>query len=158
MSHCRQCFSSQQAQTYFAGQSRYIGVYDSSSLAAHAYVVVQDFLRQYRSSCPITKDMPKEAFAAVFATARQIADDAVRQMMQHGDDSIVDASDPSAAENHGSEKKRNANVAVTSSVERDHDTTKPVSEVTAINISYVNSQANGISKTGTGDIELGKGS
>lgn len=70
----------QQAQTYFAGQSRYVGVYDTSRLAARAYVVVQDFLRQYRDDHTITKESPKEELAIIFANARRAADDAVREL------------------------------------------------------------------------------
>jgi hypothetical protein len=78
----------QQAQTYFAGQSRYVGVYDTSRLAARAYVVVQDYLRQYRADNRITKDSPKEELAMIFANARRAADDAVRDLNA----SIVNAS------------------------------------------------------------------
>jgi hypothetical protein len=72
----------QQAQTYFAGQSRYVGVYDTSRLAARAYIVVQDYLRSYRISHSITKDSPKEDLAQIFANARKAADDAVRDMLR----------------------------------------------------------------------------
>ena len=70
----------QQAQTYFAGQSRYVGVYDTSRLAARAYVVVQEYLRQYRSDNTLTKESPKEELATIFASARRAADEAVREL------------------------------------------------------------------------------
>ena len=70
----------QQAQTYFAGQSRYVGVYDTSRLAARAYVVVQDYLRQYRENRSFTKETPKEELARIFAAARKAADDAVSEL------------------------------------------------------------------------------
>jgi len=66
----------QQAQTYFAGQSRYVGVYETSRMAARAYVVVQNYLKQYRNRS-MTKDAPKEELAKIFATARKAADEAV---------------------------------------------------------------------------------
>jgi hypothetical protein len=72
----------QQAQTYFAGQSRYVGVYDTSRLAARAYIVVQDYLRSYRNNHSITKESPKEDLAQIFANARKAADDAVRDMLR----------------------------------------------------------------------------
>jgi hypothetical protein len=134
--------SSQQAQTYFAGQSRYIGVYDSSRLAARAYVVVQDFLRQYRTSCPFTRDTPREALAAVFATARQVADDAVRQLLNDDDEVIFNASDPSG-ESRG--RQRKANVAVPSSVEKVRETAE--AQACAIKISNSNSRENAASET-----------
>ena len=72
--------SVQQAQTYFAGQSRYVGVYDTSRMAARAYVVVQDHLRMYRGNRSLTKDSPKEELARIFATARKAADEAVAEL------------------------------------------------------------------------------
>ena len=70
----------QQAQTYFAGQSRYVGVYDTSRLAARAYVVVQEYLRKYRENRTANKETPKEELAKIFASARKAADDAVQEM------------------------------------------------------------------------------
>ena len=72
----------QQAQTYFAGQSRYVGVYDTSRLAARAYVVVQEYLRQYKKSPGYNKDTPKEELVSVFCMARKAADDAVKLLME----------------------------------------------------------------------------
>jgi hypothetical protein len=57
-------------------------VYDTSRLAARAYIVVQDYLRSYRNKNSITKDSPKEDLAQIFANARKAADDAVRDMLR----------------------------------------------------------------------------
>jgi hypothetical protein len=84
--------ATKQAQTYFAGQSRYVGVYDSSRLAARAYVVVQEQLRQYRTNRSFAKETPKEELALLFAAARRAADDAVRQLkneIRMGNDEAV---------------------------------------------------------------------
>ena len=78
----------QQAQTYFAGQSRYVGVYDTSRMAARAYVTVQDFLRKYRDNRSLTKDSPKEELARIFSTARKAADDAVLEL-KHSDNEMA---------------------------------------------------------------------
>jgi len=45
-------------------------------MAARAYVVVQNYLKQYRNRS-MTKDAPKEELAKIFATARKAADEAV---------------------------------------------------------------------------------
>lgn len=59
-----------------------MGVYDTSRMAARAYVVVQDYLRKYRENRALTKDSPKEELARIFATARKAADDAVTELIQ----------------------------------------------------------------------------
>lgn len=57
-----------------------MGVYDTSRMAARAYVVVQDYLRMYRGNRSLTKDSPKEELARIFATARKAADEAVAEL------------------------------------------------------------------------------
>jgi len=107
----------QQAQIYWAGQSRYVGVYDSSRLAARAYTVTQDFLRQYRTSGAFSRDTPKEALAAVFATARRIADDAVRALLNEDDELISNTSDPLKDHLSNDLKRKSEKVAKASGVE-----------------------------------------
>jgi len=58
-----------------------VGVYDTSRLAARAYTVVQDYLREYRgSNSTVSKETPKEELAKIFASARKAADDAVKEL------------------------------------------------------------------------------
>jgi hypothetical protein len=69
-----------------------VGVYDSSRLAARAYVVVQEQLRQYRTNRSFAKETPKEELALLFTAARRAADDAVRQLkneIRMGNDEAV---------------------------------------------------------------------
>jgi hypothetical protein len=143
--------STQQAQTYFAGQSRYIGVYESSRLAARAYVVVQDFLRQYRTSCRIAKDTPREALAAVFATARQVADDAVRHLSNADDESISNVSAPSPEKNGtSSDGKRKVSVAVSSSAKKVREISEPESQsISEVTVSATTEDSN----SNTGSLE-----
>jgi hypothetical protein len=72
----------QQAQTYFAGQSRYVGVYSTSRLAAHAYRVVQSQLKIHRrfmhQNAREYSLCSKDEVAAVFSAARHDADKSVR--------------------------------------------------------------------------------
>lgn len=74
----------QQAQTYFAGQSRYIGVYENSVLASKAYEVVQDYLSEFRSASKLPKDTPREELAAIFGQARIAAEQAVTALKENG--------------------------------------------------------------------------
>jgi hypothetical protein len=73
----------QQAQTFFAGQSRYIGVYDSSVVAAKAFNVVQDILKKYRYKSRANPN--KEELAAIFGHARLMAIRATKGQGQQGE-------------------------------------------------------------------------
>lgn len=94
-----------QAQTYFAGQSRYVGVYDTSTLAAMAYNTVQDFLAEYRGIRGITKTSPKEELTDVFTKARRKAEDVVAHYLleqkkhegKHTRGKVVSSSSPTGS-------------------------------------------------------------
>lgn len=59
-----------------------MGVYETSRLAARAYVVVQDYLREYRTGNAALRESPKEEVAKIFAGARKAADDAVKELQR----------------------------------------------------------------------------
>lgn len=71
-----------QAQLYFAGQSRYVGVYSTSRLAAHAYRVVQFQIKKKQQEGFIESRSSKDEIANVFSKSRQVADTSVRELAQ----------------------------------------------------------------------------
>jgi hypothetical protein len=70
----------QQAQMYFAGQSRYVGVYSSSRLAAHAYRAVHFLINQLRGNGFSASQFSRDKLAEMFNDARQIADKSVQEL------------------------------------------------------------------------------
>jgi hypothetical protein len=71
-------FCPQQAQFYFAGQSRYIGVFQSAYDAAAAYEIVRERLDQARKrDTKGISTLTKEARSELFDDARRAAHDGV---------------------------------------------------------------------------------
>lgn len=68
----------QQAQFYFAGQSRYIGVFQSAYDAAAAYEIVRELLEQARKrDTRGTSTLTKEDRSQLFDDARRAAHEGV---------------------------------------------------------------------------------
>ena len=62
----------QQAQIYFIGSSRYLGVYDCKRAAAVAFGVASDYLDEARKSLSVATCPPLEA-DKIFSKARRLA-------------------------------------------------------------------------------------
>jgi hypothetical protein len=72
-----QIVARQQAQLYYSGKSRYIGVFDSREKAALAYEIAREVLKEEKGGGPLTQEVidknvnlaRKAAFAGVNGTA-----------------------------------------------------------------------------------------
>ena len=70
------CSNLQQAQLYYSGKSRYIGVFDSREKAALAYEIAREVLKEDKNDGPLPEDLinknvvlaRKAAFAGVNGT------------------------------------------------------------------------------------------
>jgi hypothetical protein len=77
-------FRPQQAQFYFAGQSRYIGVFQSAYDAAAAYEIVRERLDQARKrDSRGNSTLTKEARSQLFDDARRAAHEGVIDNKDH---------------------------------------------------------------------------
>lgn len=74
-------YESQQAQFYFCGKSRYIGVYPDSEQAATAYRLVEERLTKHRQHYRRPgMQLDKEEASKIWDKARKAAEEAVRSI------------------------------------------------------------------------------